>query len=69
MGTVEYSHSELYDLFVVTGTALSAVSCISFVDSSPNLFFLIHSSVAETWLPTKNLTFAALISIEGQTQV
>ena len=37
--TVEYSHSELCGLFVVTGTALSLISCISFVDSSPNLFF------------------------------
>ena len=36
ISTVEYSHSEL---FVVTGTAVSVISCISFVDSSPNLPF------------------------------
>ena len=37
--SVEYSHSELYGLFVVTGTTLSVISCIAFVDSSRNLFF------------------------------
>ena len=36
---VEYSHSELYGLFVVNWTALSVISCISFVDTSSNLFF------------------------------
>ena len=66
---VEYSHSERYGLFVVNWTAFSVISCISFVDSSPKLsnenpfsFF-----VDETWLPTKKMTFAPLISIEGQT--
>ena len=39
ISTVEYSHSELYGLFVVTGTALSVISCISFVVSSLNLLF------------------------------
>ena len=65
ISTVEYSHSELYGLFVVTGTALSVISCISFVDSSPNLLFShpFNLFVDETWLPTKKLTFAALISI------
>ena len=29
ISTVEYSHSELDGLFVVTGTALSVISCIS----------------------------------------
>ena len=36
--TVEYSHSEQYGLFVVSGTALSVISCISFGESSPNFF-------------------------------
>ena len=48
MGTVEYSHSELYGLSVVTGRALSVISCTSFVDSSPNLFFF-----SSTFLTTK----------------
>ena len=53
----------LYGLFV-TGTTLSVISCISFVDSSPNLFFVSSIFfVDETWLPTKKMTFAALISI------
>ena len=37
---VEYSHSELYGSFVVTGMALSVTSCISSVGSLPNFFFL-----------------------------
>ena len=36
---LKYSHSELYVLFLATWTALSVISCISFVDSSSNLFF------------------------------
>ena len=40
--TVEYSHSELYGLFVVTGTALAVISCISFVHSSLNLFLFSY---------------------------
>ena len=52
---VEYSHSELYRLFVVNWTALSGISCISSVDSSPELGFLQRILC--------RATFAALISI------
>ena len=59
--TVEYSHSELYDLFVVTGKGMSVISYISFKDSSPIFFFfLIHFlstklGLLETWLPTQKI--------------
>ena len=41
MSTVEYSHSELRGLFVVPGAALFVFSCLSFVDSSLNLFVVV----------------------------
>ena len=44
---------ELYAFLVVTETAVSVISCISCVDSSPNLFcfllFLIQILVDEAW--------------------
>ena len=40
--------------FVVSGTALSIISCISFVDCSPSAFFIHFFFVGETWLPGKN---------------
>ena len=43
--TVDYSHSELCFFFVVTGMALSVISCISSVDS---IFFADGA-----WFPTK----------------
>ena len=39
---------------VVSGTALSTISCISCVDSSPNLPFSSIFFVDETWLHGKN---------------
>ena len=51
--TVEYSHSELHGLFVVTGAALSVISCISFVSSSPNLLFSHPFFDGKTWLPSE----------------
>ena len=39
--------------------ALSVIPCISYVDSSPNLwfFFFIPFFVDETWLPTKKYIY------------
>ena len=52
MPSVERSHSERY---VVPLTTLSVISCISFVHSSPNLFFSSHPFFFydETWLLRK----------------
>ena len=60
--TVEYSHCGLYGFFVVAGTALSLISCISSVDSSPNFFFLpsivcrrnLASIPAKNCMPSSN---------------
>ena len=66
----EHSITPWFGLFVVTGTALSVISCISFVDSSPNLFFLIYVFVDEAWLPTKKLTFLYVIAwARGQLRI
>ena len=53
--SLERSHSERY---VVPGTASSVISCISFVDSSPNLFFS-----SRLFCVTKKLGFAEKIDI------
>ena len=54
--TVEYSHSELHGLFAITGASLSVISCISSVDSSPNLLFSRPFFFDdETWLPRKKI--------------
>ena len=41
-------------ILVVTEAALSTISCISSVDSSPNLLFSSIFFVDKTWLPEKN---------------
>ena len=47
---------ELHGCFVVTGTALSLISCISSVDSSPNFFeyFELNRSWPGSLQATKN---------------
>ena len=49
------SHSELCGFFVVSATALSIISCISCVGSSPNLPFSSIFFCHETWVHGKNL--------------
>ena len=64
--TFEYSPSELYGFFVVTGTALSVISCINFFCRQLTKFFFLSNFFFETLLPTKILcqaTFAALNAI------
>ena len=48
--------------FVVTGMGLSLISCISSVESSPNLLFFNQYFADGTWLPTKKCYAKAHLS-------
>lgn len=64
LNDMNLSHPEVCRIFVVvTGTALSTFSCISFVDSPPKLLFYIHFFVDETWLPAKIFMLSDICSI------
>ena len=51
--TFEYSHSELYGFFVVTGTALSVISCINFFCRQLTKFFFLSNFFSRLCFPQK----------------